>query len=249
MGAMPVAQIPTWATLVRAPNPGPMTLDGTNTWVLRGAGSAGCVIIDPGPDDAEHFRELAKAAPIELIIVTHRHLDHVGGIDLLSDVPVAAAALELCRQAEPLADGAVLEVAGLSLQVLATPGHTGDSICLVVGDEAIFTGDTILGRGTSIVAWPDGDLGAYLISLDRLSAFDGVPVLPGHGPVLDDCGVIARAYRLHREERLTQVRAALAAGARTPAEVVAEVYPDLDPPLVPAAEWTVRAALAYLDPL
>jgi glyoxylase-like metal-dependent hydrolase (beta-lactamase superfamily II) len=230
-----------------------MTLDGTNTWVLRGTNATGRVIIDPGPDDSGHLAGLAAGAPVELIIVTHRHPDHVGGVERLvaslgGGVPVAAAAPELCRGTEPLTDGVRIDAAGLAIDVIATPGHTGDSICLVVGREAVFTGDTVLGRGTTIIAWPDGDLGAYLTSLDRLSAYDGVPVLPGHGPVLDDCGAIARAYREHREDRLTQVRAALATGARTPAEVVAVVYPDLEAALVPAAEWTVRAALAHLDP-
>jgi glyoxylase-like metal-dependent hydrolase (beta-lactamase superfamily II) len=255
MGAMSAARIP-WMTLVRAPNPGPMTLEGTNTWVLRGAGSDGCVIVDPGPDDDGHLAALAKHAPVEAIIVTHRHLDHLAGVERLVEllgggVPVAAAVPELCRDAEPLRDRERRFLAGLSIEVLATPGHTRDSVCLLVDggdDRAIFTGDTILGRGTTVVAWPDGNLGDYLASLDRLSALDGIPVHPGHGPDLADCGKAAREYRAHREDRLNQVRTALAAGARTPADVVAAVYPDLDPVLIPAAEWTVRAALAYLGP-
>ena len=264
MGAMPdlrsapadTAQVPSWASLVLAPNPGPMTLEGTNTWVLRGPSAGGCVIIDPGPDDLGHLAVLASLAPIELIVVTHHHPDHVAGIERLvhllgGAIPVAAQSPELCRDAAPLRDGDRRDVAGLSITVLATPGHTRDSVCLLVaagGERAIFTGDTILGRGTTVVAWPDGDLGAYLTSLERLSVLDGIAVLPGHGPVLADCGAAARQYRAHREDRLTQVRAALAAGAKTSADVVAAVYPELEPSLVPAADWTVRAALAYLDP-
>ena len=252
MGAM---QLPSWATLVRAPNAGPMTLDGTNTWVLRGSGSDGCVLIDPGPDDHEHLAALAARQPIDLIIATHRHLDHVGGLDRLGEllggrVPVAAALPELCRDADPLTDGDVLHHAGLPITVWATPGHTSDSVSLVVeaeGERAVLTGDTILGRGTTIIAWPDGEVGPYLTSLDRLGTLDGVPVLPGHGPTLADCGLVAREYRAHREQRLDQVRAALSTGAATPADVVSMVYPDLEPVLVPAAEWTVRAALAYLE--
>jgi glyoxylase-like metal-dependent hydrolase (beta-lactamase superfamily II) len=139
----------------------------------------------------------------------------------------------------------------VTIEVIATPGHSSDSVCLLVSagaDRGVCTGDTILGRGTTVVAWPDGDLGDYLASLDRLAALDGIPALTGHGPVRPDCGEIAREYRAHRDERLVQVRAALAGGARTPAEVVAYVYPDLEPALVPAAEWTVRAALAHLAP-
>lgn len=250
--------MPAWATLVRAPNPGPMTLDGTNTWILRGRDALGCVIVDPGPDDAAHLTEVAAHAPVELIIVTHHHHDHTDGISGLSallggDVPVAAADPALCHGVEPLRDGTTMRFAGLTITAYATPGHTADSICLLVegeaaDDRAMVTGDTILGRGTAVVAWPDGDLGAYLTSLDRLTAYSGVPALVGHGPALPDCGAIAAAYRTHRDQRLHQVRDALAAGARTPADVVAHVYPDLDAALAPAAEWTVRAALAQLAP-
>jgi glyoxylase-like metal-dependent hydrolase (beta-lactamase superfamily II) len=233
-----------------------MTLDGTNTWVLRAPGADRCVIVDPGPDDEGHLAALVKHAPVEMIIVTHRHPDHLAGVDRLvellgGEVPVATAAPELSRGTEPLRDGDRRQLAGLLIEVIGTPGHTADSICLLVagdaGTVAVLTGDTILGRGTTVVAWPDGVLGDYLTSLDRLSELDGIPVLPGHGPALPDCGAKAREYRAHREDRLTQVRAALAAGARTPSEVVASVYPDLEPVLVPAAEWTVRAALSYLD--
>ncbi len=245
-----------WITLYRAPNPGPMTLDGTNTWVLRGPGATASVVVDPGPADPGHLGAVAASGPVEAIVLTHGHPDHSEGVDQLrklagGDVRVYAVNATHCRAAAPLRAGQVLSLAGVKIAVVATPGHTSDSVCLLAshGDERVMlTGDTILGRGTTIVAWPDGDLGDYLASLDVLSGFAGVPVLPGHGPELPDCGEIARAYRAHRDERLVQVRAALAAGARTPAEVVVHVYPDLEPALVPAAEWTVRAALAHLGP-
>nr|WP_308784489.1 MBL fold metallo-hydrolase [Phytohabitans houttuyneae] len=131
----------------------------------------------------------------------------------------------------------------------ADPGHTGDSICFLVevsGERVIFTGDTILGRGTTIVAWPDGDLGEYLASLEVLAGYDAVPALPGHGPALADCGAAARFYLAHRRARLDQVRQAISEGARSAQEVVAKVYADVDPSLWPAAEWSVRAQLAYL---
>jgi len=255
--------MPSFATLLRAPNPGPMTLDGTNTWVLRARAGLPAVVVDPGPADDGHLTAILAAGPIGAIIVTHRHLDHVEGIRPLEarlgngggdldSVPVYAADPAHSIGTDPLRDGDKLTLAGLDIEVLAAPGHTADSVCLLVsdacGERAVFTGDTILGRGTAVVAWPDGDLGDYLGTLDRLSAYPRIPVLPGHGPELPDCGEIARAYRAHRDDRIVQVRGALAAGARTPAEVVAQVYPDLEPALVPAAEWTVRAALAYLDP-
>lgn len=233
--------VPAWAGLVRAANPGPMTLDGTNSWVLRAAPDAPAVVVDPGPAEAAHLRALAARGPVAAVLVTHGHPDHVGGLAeflALTGAPV--------RQ---LADGDPTELAGLRITALHTPGHTADSVCYLVeagGQTAVLTGDTILGRGTSVVAWPDGDLGAYLASLRRLAELAGVPVLPGHGPVLPDCAAVAGAYLAHRRERLAQVEAALAAGATTPADVVARVYADVDPALRQAAEWTVRAQLAFL---
>jgi glyoxylase-like metal-dependent hydrolase (beta-lactamase superfamily II) len=134
---------------------------------------------------------------------------------------------------------------------VATPGHTADSYSLLVSlpdgsHPAVLTGDTILGRGTTVVAWPDGNLAQYLASLRRLAEFGQIPALPGHGPPLADCAAAARFYLAHRQARLDQVRAAVAAGARAPADVVAAVYQDVDPVLWPAAELSVRAQLDFL---
>jgi glyoxylase-like metal-dependent hydrolase (beta-lactamase superfamily II) len=232
--------LPAWVTLVRAPNPGPMTLDGTNTWLLRAPG-AGAVVVDPGPLDERHLRAVAADGPVAAIVLTHGHIDHTEGVARLAELTGA-----------PVYDPPVLdrlEAGGITVEPLATPGHTGDSVCFVVryqSQEIILTGDTILGRGTTVVAWPDGDLGEYLTSLDRLAALDGRPALPGHGPALGDTAVAARFYRAHREARLEQVRAAVAAGAVDAPEVVARVYADVDPSLWPAAEWSVRAQLDFL---
>ncbi|MEV4755808.1 MBL fold metallo-hydrolase [Micromonospora sp. NPDC049559] len=246
-------QLPSWVTLVRADNPGPMTLDGTNTWILRASTDESGIIIDPGPADEEHLGRLAGYAPIGLILITHGHPDHVEGArrlsELLGGVHVLAADPAYCvgtQRLDPLESFAGF---GFQIDALDTAGHTRDSVCYLVdrdGDQAVFTGDTILGRGTTIVAHPDGDLGDYLDSLELLSAYDGIPALPGHGPALADCAVAARFYLAHRRARLDQVRQALAAGASTPAEVVARVYADVDPSLRSAAEWSVRAQLAYL---
>ena len=230
-------QLPSWATLVRAPNPGPMTLDGTNTWVLRGPGAEGCVVIDPGPLDERHLSAVAAYGPVAAILLTHGHPDHVEGLDRFVALSGAAVAD---------VDG---RYAGLDVTILPTPGHTADSVCFVVtggGQRVIFTGDTILGRGTTVVAYPDGDLGDYLDSLELLSTYDDVPALPGHGPALADCAAAARFYLAHRHARLDQVRQAVTGGATTAAEVVARVYADVDRSLWPAAEWSVRAQLAYL---
>src|SRR3954469_5566738 len=206
--AAPLETLPSGVTLLRADNPGPMTLDGTNTWILREPG----IVIDPGPLDETHLRAIVEQGPVHLILVTHGHFDHTEGAPrlsrLLGGVPVRGADARYCIRAEPLRDGE--ELPG-GLRVLAIPGHTGDSVAFVA-DGAVFTGDTILGRGTTVVAWPDGDLGAYLNSLEVLTAYPRL-LLPGHGPVRHDCAEAARAYLAHRRERLAQVEAAVAAGA------------------------------------
>lgn len=247
-------QLPDWVSLLTAPNPGPLTLDGTNTWILRAPGATDAVVIDPGSRDPGHLVAIAAHAPISLILVTHGHSDHVEGVAELA----ASVDAGVCGAVDGLgvdgyrrvADGERITAGGVEITVLATPGHTGDSICLLAehaGEQVVFTGDTILGRGTTVITPPDGDLGAYLDSLELLSAYDDVPALPGHGPALADCGAAARFYLAHRRARLDQVRQALARGASTAQEVVAMIYADVDRSLWPAAEWTVRAQLAYLQ--
>ncbi len=242
-----------------APNPGPMTLDGTNTWVLAEPGSSSSVVIDPGPRDEAHLAAVLSAATdggrsVGLVLLTHWHPDHTEGA-----AAFAAMAEAPVRSVDPwyrvgslgLAEGDSLSVGGLSLLVLATPGHTSDSVSfLLPAERSVLTGDTVLGRGTTMVAHPDGQLGAYLDSLARLRALAGSAeierVLPGHGPVLPDATAALDYYLAHRAARLAQVADAVAAGSRTPAEVVAAVYADVDPALWPAAEMSVRAQLEHL---
>jgi glyoxylase-like metal-dependent hydrolase (beta-lactamase superfamily II) len=241
-------------TLLRAPNPGPMTLDGTNTWILRAPGEDAAIVIDPGPADEGHLARIAGHGPIGFILITHGHPDHVEGArrlaELLGGTRILAADPAHCAGAEPLAPTESFEGHGFLFDALDTAGHTRDSVSFLVefdGDQAVFTGDTILGRGTTVVAHPDGDLGDYLDSLELLSAYDGIPALPGHGPPLADCAAAARFYLAHRRARLEQVRLAVAEGATSAAEVVERVYADVDRALWPAAEWSVRAQLAYLE--
>ncbi|HEX3812215.1 MAG TPA: MBL fold metallo-hydrolase [Mycobacteriales bacterium] len=232
------------AGVLLAHNPSPMTLDGTNSWVLRAPGERSCIVVDPGPDDAAHLDALAAAGPVALILLTHRHADHTAGIPGLhsrTGAPVRAADPEFCVAAEPLRDGESIAAAGLELRVLATPGHTTDSVSFVRPD-AVLTGDTILGRGTTVVAHPDGRLGPYLASLRRLAELGARAVLPGHGPDRPDLSAVAAEYLEHRMRRLDQVRAV----AGSPAEIVRQVYADVDPALWPAAELSVRAQLEYL---
>jgi glyoxylase-like metal-dependent hydrolase (beta-lactamase superfamily II) len=246
------------ARLVLAPNAGPMTLDGTNSYVVAAPGSSGVIVVDPGPADDAHLARLAGFGPVELVLVTHHHADHVAGLDVfhrMTDAPVRAVDPAFCFAGEPLGDSELIRAAGLELHVMATPGHTADSVCFVLPDDgeygSVLTGDTILGRGTTIIADPDGALGPYLHSLGRLRAL-GAPgpttVLPGHGPVLPDLAAVCADYLAHRAERLDQVRAALLAlgDDASTASVTDAVYVDTDASVRSAAEASVRAQLRYL---
>ncbi len=245
------AELPPWCRLVRADNPGPMTLDGTNTFVI--STSAGNVVVDPGPLLDEHLEAVATLGPVAVTLLTHGHPDHSEASGRFHDItraPVLARDPALCVDGDPLdVDGTAIDVPGLDLRVLHTPGHSADSVCFTVrvGEQrAVLTGDTILGRGTTVVAYPDGRLGPYLDSLARLRELRGVLLLPGHGPVRPDTAALAEQYLAHRAERLAQVREAVAAGARTAREVVEVVYADVDRSLWPAAELSVQAQLEYL---
>jgi glyoxylase-like metal-dependent hydrolase (beta-lactamase superfamily II) len=246
------------ASVLLAQNPSPMTLDGTNSWVLRAPGEQACVVIDPGEEDEEHLQRVAAQGPVAQVLLTHRHPDHAAGARRFAELtgaPVRALDPSLVLGSEALADGDVVAAAGVELRVVATPGHTSDSLSfLLTGPDAgpaVLTGDTILGRGTTVIAHPDGSLAPYLGSLRRLADLaPGTAVLPGHGPELPDAPAVANAYLAHREERLEQIRSALEAlGAdATPHQVVEKVYADVDRALWPAAELSVRAQLDYLRP-
>ncbi len=232
-------------------NPGMMTLDGTNTWVLRGPGSDEMVIVDPGPDDAEHIDRIAALGRIPLVLISHKHGDHTDGIDKLVErtgaVVRAVGSGFLRGMGGPLSDGEVIDAAGLRITVMATPGHTADSLSFVL-DDAVLTADTVLGRGTTVIDDEDGSLVAYLDSLRRLQGLGRRTVLPGHGPDLEDLSEIAAKYLAHREARLNQVRAALRVLGEdaTARQVVEHVYTDVDKKLWPAAEKSTQAQLDYL---
>ncbi len=261
------------ARCIRADNASPMTLDGTNTWILRAEEAGRSIVIDPGPLDALHLDAVAEVAGhVSAVLLTHGHLDHSEGARRFAErVGCGVRALDpaFVYGDEGLHDGDVIDVDGLEVRVIATPGHTSDSLSFVLPeDDAVLTGDTVLGRGTSVVAHPDGALGAYLGSLHRLrdlAADQGlVTVLPGHGPVLGDALAVLDHYLRHRAERLDQVRDAVraltsasasrssrqAAGAAEtsldPMDVVRLVYAEVDERLWPAAELSVRAQLDFL---
>ncbi|MGB0099791.1 MAG: MBL fold metallo-hydrolase [Nocardioides sp.] len=249
-----------------APNPGIMTLDGTNTWVLQEPGASAAVVVDPGPIEDGHLERLtAELGDVALVLLTHHHFDHAEvAAEFARRKGCAVRALDpaLCVDADPLVDGEDLMVDGLALQVVTTPGHTADSISLVLpGDGALLTGDMVLGRGTTVVAHPDGQLGAYFDSISRMRelvlAGEVQTLWPAHGPVLDDALGVLDFYLAHRRERLAQVTAALAELAvpvspelaeeeALPRQVVEVVYADVDESLWDAAELSVRAQLRYL---
>jgi glyoxylase-like metal-dependent hydrolase (beta-lactamase superfamily II) len=246
------------ARCVLAPNPSMMTLDGTNTWLIAEPGSASAVVVDPGPDDEGHLRRVCDVAAsagqrVTLIVLTHGHSDHSAGAGRLAELTGSSVrAVDPAHRlgGDGLVSGDVVTAGGCELRVIATPGHSPDSVCLELpADGAVLTGDTVLGRGTTVIAG-DGSLGDYLASLDRLRALadesDLTALLPGHGPLLSSPAATLDFYITHRAERLAEIQAALAAGDSTPAQIVARVYADVDQALWPFAQWSVRAQLAYL---
>ncbi|BCK52578.1 MBL fold metallo-hydrolase [Nocardia wallacei] len=242
------------ASVLLANNPNKMTLQGTNTWILRAPGRSDCVVIDPGPKNRAHCDAIARATDgkIALTLITHHHHDHTGGIDRLvksTGTVVRAHDRRFLRESDtPLTDGEEIEAAGLRITVLATAGHTQDSVSFLL-DDAVLTGDTVLGSGTTVLESRDGALGDYLASLDRLAEVaSGRALLPAHGPDHAEAKPVIDYYIRHRRERLDQVRQALAelGPEAKPLQIVAKVYADVDKRLWPAARSSVKAQLAYL---
>lgn len=251
---------------LRANNPGPMTLDGTNSYILSAAGSESVVVVDPGPLLEDHLATLTEFGIVELILITHHHGDHTDGsarLHELTGAPVRAAHPDFCHGGAELTDGEVIRAAGVEITVLATPGHTSDSVCFVLTDDgehgSVLTGDTVLGQGSTVICHPDGRLQDYLASLEKLLSVStgtgAVTVLPGHGPVLSDLAAVATAYQLHRRERLAEVRTAVVllreSSGEVPdaAAVSATVYAGVPANLQEAALLSVQAQLDYLSAL
>ncbi|HEV2477003.1 MAG TPA: MBL fold metallo-hydrolase [Candidatus Dormibacteraeota bacterium] len=228
---------------VVAPNPGPYTGPGTNTWILD-AGPV-VIVIDPGPDDDAHLAALERrlaGRTVGVVLVTHSHPDHLPLAERFARPHKASV-----RRYPELADGDVVRAGNLNVTALHTPGHSADHLCFLLPDDgAIFTGDLILGQGSSMVTYPEGDVAAYLRSLDRLASLEPRMLFPGHwDPVTDAMGKIAE-YRRHRLEREAQVLAEVRRGDGTAAELTRRVYGDLGDKLMLAAEMTLRAHLKKL---
>lgn len=251
---------------VLAPNPGPMTLQGTNSYLIRRPGASEQIVVDPGPADANHLAALTGAARVVLILISHRHADHTEGARALHEftgAPVRAADPAHCYAGGQRLTAEVTEVAGVGIEVVPTPGHTDDSVSFWLPEDgpagSMLTGDTILGSGTTVITHPDGDLAEYFASLDALQSFGPARVLPGHGPQLPDLAEACRRYREHRQQRLDQVRAVMRklgvqqlgetdqVDAALVEAVVATVYADSPAQVREAARQSVTAQLLYLS--
>lgn len=238
-----------------ADNPGPLTLDGSRTYVV---GGDPCVVVDPGPMLGDHLDAVevaVGAAEVAAVCITHYHPDHAAGAAELVvrfAAPLAATE-ESARLAQldapdlALAPGVRVEFDGGGLDVVAAPGHCPDHVCFYWPElRTLFTGDVILGEGSSMIAPPEGDMGEYMATLERLAALSAELIYPGHGAPIEDAGAVIAEYIEHRRQREAQVISALGAGAGTVVDIRAAVYPDLDPRLHRAAEGSVRAHLAKL---
>jgi len=237
--------------LILAPNPSPMTLEGTNTYIVGGPGAV--IVIDPGPNDAGHIANIEAAvadATTVAVLLTHHHIDHDESARRVAEMldTVIAADAEPDRPDEvAVRDGERFGDDRVFLTPVATPGHSSDHLCFVLEEEnALFTGDHILGRGTTVVAFPDGDMGAYMASLERVRELQNKRFYPGHGPLIEDGAPVVAEYIEHRRMRERQVIDGLAHGPATPEELVARIYIDVDPILHPIAAMSVRAHLAEL---
>lgn len=231
---------------VLAPNPGTYTLDGTNTWIV---GPEPSIVIDPGPDDEGHLADVAReAGRVGAVLVTHDHPDHApGAVPFAERVRAPLYALRLTG-AERLRPGQHVRSGPTEVTVVPTPGHTADHVAFFEPTAgALFTGDAVLGRGTSFIDPPDGDLVQYLRSLTRMLELDPRTIHPGHGPVVLDAVGKLREYLAHREEREGQVLAALADGPRSIPEMVEVIYAAYPPDVHPLAARSVLAHLRKLE--
>ena len=239
-------------TRVLAPNPSPYTLEGTNTWVLRNPGDPGgpAIVIDPGPDDSGHLDEVARTAGpnVAAVLVTHDHPDHApGAAAFAAKVGALLHAFRLAG-AGHLRDGQQVTAGALTLTAVHTPGHTSDHMVFhVPAARALFAGDAVLGRGTSFIDPPDGDLGQYLRSLARMQELGARIIYPGHGPVVLDAPAKLQQYLDHRAEREQQIVEAISHGPCTIGDLVGEIYAAYPPEVHDLAARSVLAHLLKLS--
>ena len=230
---------------ILAPNPGPFTLDGTRTYLLGET-----AVLDPGPHLESHIAEIRAALPrLQTILITHRHGDHAPAaipLKAATGARIVAPRNVLDEVDQRVSGGERLSIDGVDVEVIATPGHTNEHVCYLTSEGDLFTGDTVLGTGTTAIFPPDGHMGDYLRSLHTLRARNPKRIFPAHGPIREDAVALIDEYIAHRLQRERQVAEAMAAGLTTAAEMRARIYPELDPRLHGAAEIQIEAHLVKL---
>jgi glyoxylase-like metal-dependent hydrolase (beta-lactamase superfamily II) len=240
-----VTSAPGHAEILRivAPNPGPMTLAGTNTYLY---GSDPCIVIDPGPDEAGHLEAVRAGAEerggLGLVLLTHSHGDHAAGADSLA----AAVVAESGGPPPPVVLPGDGEEHG-GLRALATPGHAADHVCLLTADGVCFSGDLVLGEGSTFVPPDGGSLAAYMESLRLVQAEAPALICPGHGPWITDPAAKLAEYVEHRQMRERRLLAALERGERSKGALLAEAWSDVPAELRPAAALVMEAHLQKLE--
>jgi glyoxylase-like metal-dependent hydrolase (beta-lactamase superfamily II) len=239
--------------LVRAPNPGPLTGSGTNTWIY---GSGETVVIDPGPADESHLERVAESARrqgrVVAVAVTHHHGDHLDGASRLCELTGAPLAVHFRRADQasdlPLHDGDRLLVGDSELEAIHTPGHASDHLCFFDRSaRVLFTGDHVLQGSTSLVVPPDGEMAAYLASLERVLQLRPRRLNPGHGESIEDAEGAIRELIAHRLQRETQILDQLRLGPTCPEELVPRLYASYPKAVLGMASGTVLAHLLKLE--
>ena len=250
---------------VIADNPGPFTFTGTGTYIV---GRGEVAVIDPGPEDPKHLAALQRALDgetVTAILITHTHLDHSALAAALAQatgapvhgLPAPRAPEAVIRLDEGhdhafhpdrlVADGERISGPGWTLEAIATPGHASNHLCYALAEEdALFSGDHVMGWSTTVVSPPDGDMADYLDSLDKLARRGFATLWPTHGPPVRDVEPFLAAYREHRLHREAQILDQLARGPARIADMVREIYADIDPRLHPAAAHSMLAHLIKL---
>ena len=227
---------------ITAPNPGPFTLDGTRTYLVDDH-----IVLDPGPAIDSHIDAIRDALPqLDTILITHRHGDHAPAavpLKRATNAKIVAPRGVLDETDRIVSDGETID----GIEAIATPGHTSEHVCYFTADRDLFTGDTILGFGTTAIFPPDGNMADYLRSLHKLRAKNPRRIFPAHGPTRDDAVALIDEYIAHRLQREHQILDAIANGATTIGAMRQAIYPDLDPRLERGAEVQLTAHLIKLQ--
>lgn len=258
-GLAPVTQLDDLVTRIVAPNASPMTLDGTNTYLVGSPGSGLCVVIDPGPIDGIHLERIETElirmdAEVAVVLVTHHHVDHAGAARSWASRWGCRVAAESAQVAG--SDGIVLggvgrnlRIGAINLEVVPTPGHCADHVAFRLESGSLFSGDHVLGRGTTVLMWPDGDLIAYIESLRTTLNLGSESLYPGHGPELvgEEPNAVIRYYIDHRTYRESQIIDVLLAGPASVERIVRAIYIELRGELVEVAGFSTRVCLKKME--